>query len=613
MKLQQGVLRYVWSFVWIVFVLCVAAIVGYFAYSDKLASLQHPIRVTQRSQIDTASVLINRKISEIETVMRLFKHELELLQPEENTIRRAFRTLFYVYPELLQVRWLDENGNEKIRLEKAPDNTLYSVEESALQNKAARYYFSAGIQLAPNEIFITPIDLNIENGEVQRPFQPTIRAVTKAEQAELGTGLLVINFDLRPLLSSLKSLNTPESALLVGAGTSKWILHPMESKEWSVDLIKAPANIVVEIPSLWHQLSTQDSITTQTLNNTVVTAQRINSSFLETGGLPDIYLLTKSRDDVLPALQTNAFQTAILYALGLCMFGLLVLFLYVKHIQRLQRLSKAIKVERDSLKTALDQQTVLIEELAESQKLSSLSIMVAGLAHELNTPVGATNMALSNLKNLLDALRRQANEGLTKEQFHHFISQTDKTLSLANDNNHRAISLVKGFKRLSFERAKDDFTRFKVRQTIMDLERSMAGLFKQHHVTVKNAIGDDLEIEGYPGAFSQIIQILLSNTLAHAFKDGNANQVIIEATSFPDKVEIAVTDNGCGIPESIQEQIFDPFITSKRHKQHTGLGLHMAKAWMYQAFNGDIKIKRTSHRGTQFALTFPVSTITSDH
>ena len=98
MKLQQGVLRYVWSFVWIVFVLCVAAIVGYFAYSDKLASLQHPIRVTQRSQIDTASVLINRKISEIETVMRLFKHELELLQPEENTIRRAFRTLFYVYP-----------------------------------------------------------------------------------------------------------------------------------------------------------------------------------------------------------------------------------------------------------------------------------------------------------------------------------------------------------------------------------------------------------------------------------------------------------------------------------------------------------------------------------
>ncbi|MCP4238607.1 MAG: hypothetical protein GY770_34385, partial [Aestuariibacter sp.] len=137
MKLQQGVLRYVWSFVWIVFVLCVAAIVGYFAYSDKLASLQHPIRVTQRSQIDTASVLINRKISEIETVMRLFKHELELLQPEENTIRRAFRTLFYVYPELLQVRWLDENGNEKIRLEKAPDNTLYSVEESALQNKAA--------------------------------------------------------------------------------------------------------------------------------------------------------------------------------------------------------------------------------------------------------------------------------------------------------------------------------------------------------------------------------------------------------------------------------------------------------------------------------------------
>ena len=118
MKLQQGVLRYVWSFVWIVFVLCVAAIVGYFAYSDKLASLQHPIRVTQRSQIDTASVLINRKISEIETVMRLFKHELELLQPEENTIRRAFRTLFYVYPELLQVRWLDENGNEKIRLEK---------------------------------------------------------------------------------------------------------------------------------------------------------------------------------------------------------------------------------------------------------------------------------------------------------------------------------------------------------------------------------------------------------------------------------------------------------------------------------------------------------------
>ncbi len=602
---QQGYLRYLWSFVWILFVVGVACIVGYYSYTDRLATLKQPLRVTQRSQIDTASVLINRKVSEIETVMRLFKHELELLKPEKSTITQAFRTLFNVYPELLQVRWLDLSGNEKVRLEITPDGSLRSVEDSALQNKASRYYFASGLQLEQREIFITPIDLNVENGIVQRPFYPTVRAVTKAHQAELGDGLLVINFDLRPLLENLKALNTTDNFLLVGAGTAKWILHPVAEREWSVDLSTTPANIVVEVPELWHQLSAHDSVTTQTMGNHIVTAQRIESPHQDAGGMQEIYLLTKSHDSLLPSLQTSAVKHALLSALILCFFGLIVLLLYVNHFQRLKRLSKELKDERDSLKTALDQQTVLITELAESQKLSSLSVMVAGLAHELNTPVGATNMALSNLQALLESLTKQASEGLTKEQFNHYINQSSKAITLADANNQRAIGLVKSFKRLSFERAKDDFSTFNVLQTVSDLKRTMAGLFKESHVTVNIQIPASLELQGYAGAFSQIIQILFSNAMEHAFNGRQGNEITLEANSFTDKTEVIVKDNGVGISESMQTKAFDPFITSKRHQQHTGLGLHMAKAWMFQAFEGDIRITQSSNDGTEFTLTFP--------
>ena len=602
---QQGILRNIWSFVWVLFVICVAGIIGFLTYTDRLSTFKQPIQITQRSQIDAASVLINRKISEIETVMRLFKHELELLQPSKRVISHAFKTLFKVYPELLQVRWLDLQGNEIVRLELTHDGTLVEVDESALQNKASRYYFTAGISLVPDEIFITQIDLNVENGVVQRPFYPTVRAVTKATQAELGTGILVINFDLRPLLDNLNTLNTATSYLLVGAGTSKWILHPNPDKEWTIDLSTPPANIVLEVPHLWHQLSTQDSVPSQTMGNHIITAYRIKSSHHEVGGMQEIYLLAKSKDDLLSGLKFKAMKHAFVMSFVLCAFGLIVLILYVKHFQRLKELSKALKSERDSLKTALAQQNMLISELAESQKLSSLSIMVAGLAHELNTPVGATRMALSNLKSLLDTLSERAKNGLTKAQFEHFISQSEKVILLADSNNQRAINLVKSFKRLSFERAKDDNSTFNVLDTINILKQSMAGLFKQPHVTLEVHIPENMNIQGDAGAFSQIIQILITNAMDHAFGASTANKIAIVATQKNTHVEVRVTDNGAGIPPSLQSTIFDPFITSKRHKQHTGLGLHMAKAWMYQAFKGDIKLTDSTEGGTQFTLVFP--------
>lgn len=593
-----------WRYLWLFFVVLVCALVFRLAFVDRLNELKQPYEIRQGALIDQAALLINTRLSLVETQIRLFRHELELLNPTQAELEPAMIAMFKLYSDTLQVRWIDEQGFEQVRLNKTADNNVGVVLTDELQNKRNRYYVEAGLALADDEVFISRIDLNVEQGKVERPFQPTLRGVIKASLASMGNGLLVINFDLRSLLNEVAALSETNIQLLVAAGEDRWIVHPDKSQLWRSDLNLEATGIETDLPKLVKLIEDDGLAQGAEDNNQLYTAQRIASPYQSESSLQDIVVITQTTPSVLSSLKDQALLRAALLAIATGIAGVILLTLYSRHLREVNELSVKLEQERDNLKTTLERQSSLINELAETKKLSSLSIMVAGLAHELNTPVGATQLALSSQASLLDNLIENKNTGLTKSAFDNYLEQSGKSLQQAQINNQRAIELIQSFKRLTFERANNELNTFNVAQHLDDLCQSMHGMLRKQNIRLDSKLPNHITLTGYAGAFSQIVQIIISNAIDHAFENMAGACLKLSCEYRGRDVVVIIRDNGKGIKADELPHIFEPFVTSKRQEEHTGLGLHMARVWIEQAFSGDIKVESSPGVGTTFELTF---------
>ncbi|NVK55056.1 MAG: HAMP domain-containing histidine kinase [Alteromonadaceae bacterium] len=604
MSFKLSGLADLWRALWLLFALIVSVLIYRYVYNDDIAEVKREIEIIQNSQTNQAALLINRQISLASTLIRLFKHELGLIEPSAGDIEKAFLTMFNVYPDILQVRWVGLSGNEKIRIDRLRTGEAVSVNPAQLQNKWNRYYVQEGLKLRPDEVFISEIDLNVENGLVQIPYQPTFRAVMQAQQAELGRGLLIINFDLRALIAELEALGQDESQLLVAAGSSRWIVHPDPNRLWHPDLGLTGAGIASDEPAILERMLPRQQLMGNVQGDSLYTALTLPSSYDIENGLQTLFIVAKTPAALLVKYRQQAKMTALMAALAIGLLGIAILLLYMRYTASLRHLNKALQVQRDRLRKSLDQQTTLISELAESKKLSSLSIMVAGLAHELNTPIGATKLALSSQESRLKKLIDNAETGLTKNAFDAFIAESKQTLAQARNNNQRAIDLVSTFKTLTFKRANDELCTFDAAEQIIDLLESMQSIFNKCKAEVSNLAQPPIKLCGFPGAFSQIIQIFITNALEHAFDGVSSGEMEIDCFPMDNNVVVTIGDNGKGIDDKLIPKLFDPFFTTRRDDHHTGLGLHMAKLWIEQAFDGQISVTQSYLGGAEFTLVF---------
>ena len=141
-----------WRYLWLFFVVLVCALVFRLAFVDRLNELKQPYEIRQGALIDQAALLINTRLSLVETQIRLFRHELELLNPTQAELEPAMISMFKLYSDTLQVRWIDEQGFEQVRLNKTADNNVGVVLTDELQNKRNRYYVEAGLALADGPV-----------------------------------------------------------------------------------------------------------------------------------------------------------------------------------------------------------------------------------------------------------------------------------------------------------------------------------------------------------------------------------------------------------------------------------------------------------------------------
>jgi len=254
----------------------------------------------------------------------------------------------------------------------------------------------------------------------------------------------------------------------------------------------------------------------------------------------------------------------------------------------------------------LNQQQLLQNDLVESRKLSALGMMVAGVAHELNTPIGTAILAASRLKSDHKRLATAVLQGLSRSDLEQYLVSTQTGLELVDKSQKKAAALIRSFKRLAIDRVREDVVSYRLDVVVGDLLATLSPRFKESQIEYDIQV-DPIEMVGRPGSVSHALQNLLVNAIQHAFKKEIGGKISVSAKLCNNEsdVEIRVSDNGKGIAPDVLPNIFDPFVTTNRAEGNTGLGMHFVHQWVTNSLNGSIKVESELLKGTTFIIKLP--------
>jgi signal transduction histidine kinase len=246
------------------------------------------------------------------------------------------------------------------------------------------------------------------------------------------------------------------------------------------------------------------------------------------------------------------------------------------------------------------------DSLIRSEKLASLGSLVGGIAHEINTPIGITLTAATQFAETVDELEQRFAAGtLARTDFERFVRAANETSRLVVANVERAAELVASFKQVAIDQTSEERRTFALGPYLHDVLRSLRPQLKHVPHRIDVDCDDDLVIDSYPGAISQIVSNLLNNALAHAFDDQKGT-IRLGARPMPDDlVELSFEDDGRGIPHEMHERVFEPFFTTARNTGGSGLGLSIVHNITVGTLHGSIDLSSSPGHGTRFRIVFP--------
>lgn len=272
-----------------------------------------------------------------------------------------------------------------------------------------------------------------------------------------------------------------------------------------------------------------------------------------------------------------------------------------------QQLEELVQKRTAHLEATIEKMQSLQSQLVESEKMASLGNLVAGVAHEVNTPLGVALTATTHVKDSLSKLDKQfQTQSMTRENLSNFIELSHDALEMAYANLNRAAILISNFKRTSADQNHFEYETIEIKDYCNRVVSTLGSITKKKnvHVTIE---GNEIKKETYPGALGQIITNLISNSCLHAFECGfekNAKIHLCIAEAENGKVKIEFSDNGQGIDAKHLKKIFEPFYTTKRSTGGTGLGLSIVHTMVTQNLKGSIDVQSEASNGTRFTIVF---------
>ncbi|WP_299977284.1 AAA family ATPase [uncultured Pseudoteredinibacter sp.] len=271
-----------------------------------------------------------------------------------------------------------------------------------------------------------------------------------------------------------------------------------------------------------------------------------------------------------------------------------------------QELQERVASRTHDLEVSLQSLKEAQSKLVESEKAAALSGLVAGVAHEINTPIG---IGVTGATQFIDSTKRIVRDyesgAMSQQGLEGYFKNSMSIAELLHSNLHRAAELVKSFKQISVDQTSEARRRFYLTEYLQEALLSLHSQYAHRDITVDLQGPELFEIDSYPGFYSQVLTNLLMNSLSHAYGEEDSGQITIRVTIDDSEISINYCDDGKGISDDNLSKIFDPFFTTNSQGGGTGLGLNILYNLITQNLNGEIRCESDLGAGVCFYIKLP--------
>jgi signal transduction histidine kinase len=273
-----------------------------------------------------------------------------------------------------------------------------------------------------------------------------------------------------------------------------------------------------------------------------------------------------------------------------------------------QEAKEATEAANRELSQALAELQTTQSQLVEAEKMAALGGLVAGVAHEINTPVGVGVTAASLLEDKTAAFNTLFQTGqMKRSDLEKYLDTAGQSSSMILKNLQRAAELIQSFKQVAVDQSSEERRIFAVKPYLEEVLLSLHPKLKRTHLATEIYGDDNLTLDSFPGAFAQIVTNLVMNSLIHAYEPNQPGRLTFNLKQKQGQLVFEYADDGRGIPKEYLGKIFDPFFTTKRGQGGSGLGLHIIYNLVTQKLGGTIRCESEVGQGTRFMMELPLS------
>ena len=289
------------------------------------------------------------------------------------------------------------------------------------------------------------------------------------------------------------------------------------------------------------------------------------------------------------------------------MVSLSLALLFHSLLSRKFIVERRLREQRLQLESTFAELHSAMKLVAAQERMAALGQLVAGVAHELNTPIGIALLAASGLADRQDDIEADlAANRLRQSALREYLGSSREAARLVETSLHKAASLLRDFKQIAVDRASERRRRFDLASTVQEVCALMAPQLRGSAHRLDQQVPEGIEMDSFPGPIGQILSNLILNSLRHGFDTGRSGTIRIAAERNGDtEVVIRYSDDGKGIDENIRQRIFEPFFTTRLGEGGSGLGLHIARNLARDVLGGELRCESTE-QGASFVLRLPI-------
>jgi len=308
------------------------------------------------------------------------------------------------------------------------------------------------------------------------------------------------------------------------------------------------------------------------------------------------------------AKQSSLIQTQYLFLIFIAVasFAILIILIVIYKSRRtLRKVNLELQTNIKALAEANTNLSTTQDQLVESEKMAALGGLVAGVAHEINTPLGVSVTATSHLADQIDQFDKEYRTGqLKKSSLNNLLLDAKDSCGMLTRNLRRASDLISNFKQVAVDQSSEDRREFELQSYIEELIQSLQPQFKQGNHSISLTSSCKISLNNFPGVIAQIITNLIINSLNHGFENKIRGEISIDLVRENTEIIIDYRDNGIGLTKQQREKVFEPFYTTARSTGGSGLGMSISYNLITSKLNGSINCLESS-KGAHFQIIFP--------